>query len=60
MSQRNVTAILREMDTVERSKHLTTEQKEHHIKAYKKELEGLQGQLDLAPAPSTKTPPAKG
>lgn len=48
---RTITAILRDMDTVENHKRLKQEQKEHALRMFQKELDEAtgQGQLDLPP-----------
>lgn len=47
---RTVTAILRDMDTVEKHKRLTEQQKAHALRMFQKELDEATGQgtLDLS------------
>ena len=44
---RPITAILRDIDTVEKSKHLNETQKNHAISMFKRELNEAVGQPDL-------------
>lgn len=55
MSNRNITAVLRDIDTVEKSKHLNEAQKNHAISMFKKELDALtgQGQIEMPAQPGT-------
>lgn len=47
MAERSVTAILRDMDTIEKSGRLNAQQKQHALNALKRELDRATGQLEL-------------